>query len=190
MIFQGLKPIIFDRLKPYAKKWVKELSSVLWALHTTPSCITGHTPFSLVYNSEAMLPIEVEHQSFQVQQFSEEQSNDSQVDDLTKLEELCEEAVIQSAKHPQAMRRYHTRNISSHSFKDGDFVLHKIQTTKDQHKLFLVWEGPFEVVEVTRPGSYRLQREGGPEVPNSCCMGTCVQYISQGVVLCTHTVFL
>jgi hypothetical protein len=29
MILQGLKPRIFDRLKPYAVKWVKELSSVL-----------------------------------------------------------------------------------------------------------------------------------------------------------------
>jgi hypothetical protein len=45
-----------------------------------------------------MLPIEVEHKSFCVQHFNEEQLDDSQVDDLTKLEELCEAAVIQSAK--------------------------------------------------------------------------------------------
>jgi hypothetical protein len=41
----------------------------------TPSHATGHTPFSLVYGSEAILPTEVEHKSFQVQQFSEEKSN-------------------------------------------------------------------------------------------------------------------
>jgi transposase InsO family protein len=29
MILRGLKPRIFDRLKPYAGKWVKELPSVL-----------------------------------------------------------------------------------------------------------------------------------------------------------------
>jgi hypothetical protein len=35
MILQGLKPRIFDRLKPYyAGKWVKKLPSVLWALCT------------------------------------------------------------------------------------------------------------------------------------------------------------
>jgi transposase InsO family protein len=66
MILQGLKPRIFDRLKPYAGKWVKELPLVLWALRTTLSCATGHTPFSLVYGSEAMLPTEVEHKSFRV----------------------------------------------------------------------------------------------------------------------------
>jgi hypothetical protein len=67
------------------------------------------------------------------------------------------------------MGHYHARNISSQSFKVGDFILQKIkiQMTKDRHKLSLVWEGPFQVVEVTRPGLYRLQREDGSEVPNS-----------------------
>jgi transposase InsO family protein len=41
MILQDLKPRIFDRLKPYAGKWVKELPTVLWALHNTPSHATG-----------------------------------------------------------------------------------------------------------------------------------------------------
>jgi hypothetical protein len=56
MVPQGLKLRILDRLKPYAGKWVKELSSVLWALCMTLSCATGHTTFSLVYGFEAMLP--------------------------------------------------------------------------------------------------------------------------------------
>jgi hypothetical protein len=99
MILQGPKPKIFDRLKPYTGKWVKELRSVLWALRTTLSCAMGHTPFPLVYGSEAMLPTEVFHKSFLVQQFHEEQSDDSHVDNLTRLGELCETAIIQSAKH-------------------------------------------------------------------------------------------
>jgi hypothetical protein len=99
MILQGLKPRIFDRLKPYAGKWVKELQSVLWALRTTPSRATGHMPFSLVHGSKAMLPIEVEHKSFCLHHFNKERSDDSRVDDLNRLEELHEAAVIQSVKH-------------------------------------------------------------------------------------------
>jgi hypothetical protein len=64
MILQGLKPRIFDKLKPYAGKWVKELPSVLWSLRTMPSCAMGHTPFSLVDCSEPMIPTELEHKSF------------------------------------------------------------------------------------------------------------------------------
>jgi hypothetical protein len=99
MILQGLKPRIFDELKPYVERWVKELPSVLWALCTTPSRATGHTPFSLIYGSEAMLPTEVKHKSFCVQHFNEEESDDSRVDILTRMEELREAAIIQSAKH-------------------------------------------------------------------------------------------
>jgi hypothetical protein len=66
MILQGLKPRIFDRQKPYARKWVNELPSVLSALRTTPSHAMSHTPFSLVYGSQAMLPTEVEHKSLRV----------------------------------------------------------------------------------------------------------------------------
>jgi hypothetical protein len=65
-------PRIFDGLKPYAGKWVKELLSVLWALRTTPSNAMGHTPLSLAYGSEAMLPTEVEHKSFRIQHFNEQ----------------------------------------------------------------------------------------------------------------------
>jgi transposase InsO family protein len=104
MILQGLKPRIFDRIKPYTAKWVKELTSVLWAMHTTPTRAISCTPFSLVYGSEAMLPTKLEHKSFRVQHFNEEQSDDSWVDDLTRLEELREAMVIQSAKHQQVLR--------------------------------------------------------------------------------------
>jgi hypothetical protein len=99
MILQGLKPRIFDRLNSYAGKWIKELPSVSWVLHSNLSHATGHTLFSLVYRSEAMLPTEVEHKSFRVQLVNEEQSDDSRVNDLTRLEELLEVVVIQSVKH-------------------------------------------------------------------------------------------
>jgi hypothetical protein len=83
MILEGLKPRIFDRLKPYAGKWVEELPSVLWALCTTLSHATGHTQFSLVLGTEAILPTKVEHKSFCMEHFNEEQSNNYHVNDLT-----------------------------------------------------------------------------------------------------------
>jgi hypothetical protein len=54
---------------------------------------------SLIYGLDAMLPNEVEHKSLQVQQYFVVQSNYSRVDDLTNLDELREDAVIQSMKH-------------------------------------------------------------------------------------------
>jgi transposase InsO family protein len=37
MILQGLKPRIFDRLNKSGRKWLQELSAVVWSLRTTPS---------------------------------------------------------------------------------------------------------------------------------------------------------
>jgi hypothetical protein len=80
----------------------------------------GHTPFSLVYGFEAMLPTKVEHKSFHVQHFTEEQFDDYRVDNFSRLEELHEATDIQLAKHQHAMRQYHAWNVSSHSFKVKD----------------------------------------------------------------------
>jgi transposase InsO family protein len=37
MILQGLKPRIFDRLNKSGRKWLQELSLVIWSLRNTPS---------------------------------------------------------------------------------------------------------------------------------------------------------
>ena len=37
MILQGLKPKIFNRLDKIEKRWLKELSVVIWSLRTSQS---------------------------------------------------------------------------------------------------------------------------------------------------------
>nr|AAX96554.1 retrotransposon protein, putative, Ty3-gypsy sub-class [Oryza sativa Japonica Group]ABA93240.1 retrotransposon protein, putative, Ty3-gypsy subclass [Oryza sativa Japonica Group] len=129
MILQGIKARVFDRLKPYARKWVEQLPSVLWSLRTTPSRATGQSPFFLVYGAEAMLPSEVEFESLRFRNFREERYEEDRVDDLYRLEEAREAALIQSARYLQGLRRYHNRNVRSRAFLVGDLVLRKIQTT-------------------------------------------------------------
>nr|CAE02225.2 OSJNBb0015C06.3 [Oryza sativa Japonica Group] len=72
MVLQGIKARVFDRLHPYAAKWVDQLPSVLWSLRTTPSRATGQSPFFLVYGAEAMLSSEVEFESLRFLNFKEE----------------------------------------------------------------------------------------------------------------------
>ena len=94
MVLQGIKSRIFDRLKPYAGKWARELPSVLWALRTSPSQATGETPFFLTYGSEAVLPTKLEFGSPRVQNFNEKKSKDSRLEDLDQLEEARDIATI------------------------------------------------------------------------------------------------
>jgi hypothetical protein len=75
--------------------------------------------------------------------------------------------VIQSARYQQTLRRYHDKAIRHRSFVVGDLVLRRILTVEGRHKLSPLWEGPFVVAEVTRPGSYRLTQMDGTEIGNS-----------------------
>jgi hypothetical protein len=121
----------------------------------------------LVYGAEAMLPSEVEFESLRFRNFNAEGYEEGRVDDINRLEEAREAALIQSTRYLQGLRRYHNRNVRSRAFLVGDLVLRKIQTTQDRHKLSPLWEGPFIIAEVTRPGSYRLKREDGTLINNS-----------------------
>ena len=48
------------------KDWSEYLSLTLWGYTTTMRTATGQTPFSLVYGTEAVLPIETEIKSLRV----------------------------------------------------------------------------------------------------------------------------
>ena len=50
--------IIKKRLKKANGLWVDKLPSVLWAYRTTARTSTGETPFSLIYNTEAIISVE------------------------------------------------------------------------------------------------------------------------------------
>ena len=48
------------RLNDAKGRWADELPMILWADRTTPKMATNHTPFSLVFGCEAVIPPEVE----------------------------------------------------------------------------------------------------------------------------------
>ncbi|XP_057545947.1 uncharacterized protein LOC130824940 [Amaranthus tricolor] len=54
-ILNGIK----KKIEGVKGNWDEELPGILWASRTTVKEVTGHTPFSLVYGSEAVLPVEI-----------------------------------------------------------------------------------------------------------------------------------
>ena len=45
----------------------------------------------------------------------------------------------------------------SQAFNVRDLVLRLVQSNKNRHKLSPLWEGPYVVAEVLRPGAYKLR---------------------------------
>ena len=62
---KNVKNILAKMVVTY-KDWAEKLLFTLWGYRTSICASIGATPYSLVYGSEAVLPIEVEIQSLRV----------------------------------------------------------------------------------------------------------------------------
>jgi transposase InsO family protein len=167
MILQGLKPRIFDRLNKSGRKWLQELPAVVWSLRTTPSRATGFTPFFLIYGAEAILPTDLEYGSPRVRGYDEGANQRAREDSLDQLDEARIVALMHSARYQQALRRYQARKVRRQDFSEGDLVLRLRQDNRGHHKLSPPWEGPYIVVKVLKPGTYKLVNEDGEELTNA-----------------------
>jgi hypothetical protein len=148
MILEALRKKVFDKSEKLAGKWIRELPYVVWGLRTQPSrALHGNTLFFMVYGLEAVLPADL----------SIAEAEATRLEDIDVLEEERLNIVIQSARYQQTLRRYHDKAVRHRSFAVGDLVLRQI----------LMGEGPFNVSEVTRLGSYRLTQMDGTKVGNS-----------------------
>ncbi|KAK3014243.1 hypothetical protein RJ639_009217 [Escallonia herrerae] len=91
-ILQGLK----KKLNEAKGTWVDELPKVLWAYRTTPHSVTGETPFSLCYGTEAMLPVEIGVPTIRALHFSELNNDVGLRANLDLVEEARTQAHVRS----------------------------------------------------------------------------------------------
>lgn len=77
MILDGLKKILYGKNSKKGGKWIHELPSVVYGLHTQPSKAIGQSPFFLVYGSEAILPTDVMWQSPCLEMYEEGESDEA-----------------------------------------------------------------------------------------------------------------
>ena len=70
-IMQGIKTRVFDQLIKCSGAWVKELTSVLWAIRTAANRATDETPFFIFFGAEAMLPPDLKIRSTRVKAYND-----------------------------------------------------------------------------------------------------------------------
>ena len=82
-IVNGLK----KRLEGVKGNWAEELPNILWAYRTTLKRSTGKIPFSMTYEAEAVIPIEISLSSIRVPYFSQSDNDTQMVKNLDFLGE-------------------------------------------------------------------------------------------------------
>ena len=74
--------------------WDLRVNAILWAYRTTCKKLTGHTPFSLVYGQEAIMPMEYIIPSLRIAQITEMADTDTMNEILAQLLALEEDIFI------------------------------------------------------------------------------------------------
>ena len=127
----------------------------------------GKTPFFLIYEAEAVLPHVVKHCSARVLAYDETQQDAMRGMDLVLAEERRCEAALRAARYQQAPRRYHCRNFRSRTLETGDLVLRRVLSREGLHNLSAMWEGPFRIARVNRPGAACLETQDEIPIQNA-----------------------
>ena len=121
------------------------------------------TPFSLVYGSDAMIPVEIHESSPRFLGFVAEESNEERKVNLDLIDEAREEARIKAEAMKRRVEREYSSKVKLWQFQVSDLVMRKAHPYELENKLSPKWTGPFRVIKAKGNGSYKLKTlEGGP----------------------------
>jgi len=121
-----IKSILKKRLEKAGGKWVDELPMALWAYRTTHKSATGHTPFSLSYGSEVVIPVEMEVSSHRVTYYDPKSNAILLAESLDLLDEKREEADLRAAAYRSRVARLYNAKVRPRTFELGDLVFYKL----------------------------------------------------------------
>ncbi|XP_074352109.1 uncharacterized protein LOC141691271 [Apium graveolens] len=151
-------------------KWAEEFPLVFWSDRTTSKTSTGHTPYSLVYGTEAVLPTEIMVPTARYGLLTNDVNNVELSHDKDTVDELREMAKIRVATYQQRVANIDNKQVYIRTFRVGDMVLMKtFQNTMDvtAGKFADTWEGPYLIEAVVGRGAYRLSTMDGMQVPRA-----------------------
>jgi hypothetical protein len=162
IIMTGIMKLIFNHPRG---KWPDELIKVVWSHNTTTSRSTGFTPFKLLFGDEAITPEEAKVGSIRTAASADDEANYHVAKDTIEGTRL--QAVENINKYQAKTIKWCDRKVRLKNIKPGHLVLRRVANPDTLGKLQLKWEGPFLVVSLSRPGSYRLKDMDDNDIPRS-----------------------
>nr|GEX83031.1 reverse transcriptase domain-containing protein [Tanacetum cinerariifolium] len=151
------------------KARLEEVSHVLWAHHTMIKSSNGETPFSLTYEAEAVIPVEIGMPTLRTAEVDMIKNTEALEINLDLLEEKREQAAIQEERSKAKIERYYNARVRSTSFRPRDLVYlnNEASHVEDGGKLGPKWKGPYEVMEALGKGAYKLRDRNGNTLPRT-----------------------
>ena len=163
VLLRGLK----RTLEKAKGTWAEEVPRIVWAYHTIPQSTTKETPFSLVYDTDAMIPVEIQESSPCSQNFVAEESKEERKVNLDLLDEVRDEARIKAEALKRKVEYKYKSKLRPRQFQVADLVMRKAHPYQLENKLSPKWTGPLRVTEALGNRAYKLETLEGETIPRT-----------------------
>lgn len=157
------------------RNWHEKLNEALWAYRITCRTPTQATPYSLVFGSEAVLPLEVEIPSLRVavhEGLSEDEQMRLRLEELEAVDEVRLNAQQNLELYRARMERAYNKMAKIRTFRKGELVLALKRPIMGRHVgPKFSGEGPYAIEKVYDGGAYLLvdQDRERPMLPINRC---------------------
>nr|GEW18862.1 reverse transcriptase domain-containing protein [Tanacetum cinerariifolium] len=96
--------------------------------------------------------------TYRISSYDEDKNNEELRLNLELLEERREMAAPGEAKYKHQTKQYYNQTVRHKHLNVGDYILRKNEASRQegQKKLDPNWEGPYQIIEANRPGTYVL----------------------------------
>ena len=149
---KNVKNILAKMVVTY-KDWAKKLPFALWGYRTSICALTGATPYSLVYGSEVVLPIEMKIQSLRVLVETKVLEKDwakARYEQLALIDEKRARAQYHAQGYQKRIVRAFNKKVKPRNLKERNLVLKVLrnETFDPRGKMKPRWSGPFIIKKI------------------------------------------
>lgn len=130
----------------------------MWAYRTTIRTPTGQTPFTLVFEIEALAPAELVWPTARIKQFQPGANDRAILLEGEYREERREEATLRDLTYKRRVEKYHNERVAKMNLSPGDLVIRNAKVTdvdQTEGKLSARWEGPYMILDEVLPDNFR-----------------------------------
>ena len=155
-----IKTILMNAVNSNRKDWSLRLLDSLWAYRTTFKIIIGMSSYWLVYGKACHLPVEIGYKAWwPIKKLNKnlERAGLNRFIDLSELEELRNDAYLNSKIAKERSKKWHDQMVARKNFQQGDKVLlYDSKLHIFPRKLKSRWIGPLTIHQVYPIGAVEL----------------------------------